>query len=83
MRSHSKATVEQWAPGMWSTDDYIRDWAVRNGLEAPECIVPLKSLHGHWMARIRFDEAGRPVERFEETDDQETAGEARDPLTLS
>lgn len=54
------------APGTWSTDDYIREWAINQGCNEGECLVPLQSLHGYWMARVNFDEGALPVERFTE-----------------
>ena len=52
-------------PGTWSTDEYIRAWARRRGLDAQQdCVVPLQSVQQHWVARIRFDVPGNPVERF-------------------
>lgn len=53
-------------PGVWSTDDYIRAWSVKQGLGEGECIVALQSLHDSWVARIRFDAPGHPVERYME-----------------
>lgn len=52
------------SPGIWSTDEYIRRWARSHGMSSGECVVPLQSLHGQWMARIDFGQAGEPVERL-------------------
>ncbi|RZI43310.1 hypothetical protein EGT07_10765 [Herbaspirillum sp. HC18] len=60
-------------PGVWSTDDYIRAWALQQGHAAGSCIVPLQSLHGFWSARVDFDQPGRPVERF--ADEEPTASD--------
>lgn len=59
------------APGIWSTDDYIRDWAISQGMNEGECLIPLQSLHGYWMARVNFNQSARPVERFTEDPDTE------------
>lgn len=53
-------------PGVWSTDDYIRAWAVKQGWGAGACIVPLQSLHDSWVAKVSFDAPGQPVERYME-----------------
>ena len=51
------------SPGVWSTDDYIRRWALSHGMKG-ECVVPLQSLQDEWKAKINFDLAGHPVERI-------------------
>lgn len=52
------------SPGVWSTDDYIRRWALRRGIAKGKCVIPLQSLHDEWIAEIHFDRAGHPVERI-------------------
>lgn len=61
-QQHSHSTDSQ--PGVWSTDDYIRKWTVRHRASKDLQLIPLQSLHGFWMARVRLDEPGQPVERF-------------------
>lgn len=68
MRDQRRAEGVMWTPGVWSTDDYIREWAGRQARDAVEWIVPLQSLHGRWVARVRLDQAGQPVERMREAD---------------
>ena len=63
MRGHASQAKSDWAPGIWSTDEYIRQWARQRGMTEGECSVPLQSLQDHWIARIRFDQKGQPVER--------------------
>lgn len=61
-----KAAGKKWpvlSPGIWSTDEYIRQWAKRQGM-AGECVVALQSLHDEWKAIISFDQDGHPVRRI-------------------
>lgn len=64
MRDQRRSGAAMWTPGIWSTDDYIRQWAGRQLPDAQECIVPLQSLHGSWVARVRLALDGQPVERL-------------------
>lgn len=64
MRDQRRPEARMWTPGVWSTDDYIREWAGRQAPDADERIVPLQSLHGEWVARVRLDQDGQPVERL-------------------
>lgn len=59
-----RKTTVAYRPGTWSTDDYIRKWAADacNGLK--ECIIPLQSLQDSWVAKVRLDAPGKPVERL-------------------
>lgn len=51
-------------PGIWSSDDYIRTWAAKRYAGQGECFIPLQSLHDFWVAKVSFDQPGRPVERL-------------------
>lgn len=51
-------------PGVWSSDDYIRTWAAKRYTGQGECFIPLQSLHDFWVAKVSFDQPGRPVERL-------------------
>jgi hypothetical protein len=53
-------------PGVWSTDDYIRSWARKHAAER-ECLVPLQSLHGFWLAKVHLNKPGQPVERIKQS----------------
>ncbi|KIF82841.1 hypothetical protein [Noviherbaspirillum autotrophicum] len=63
MQINEKNLTLAFLPGVWSTDDYIRQWARQQGM-AGECIVPLQSLHDEWQAKINFDQDGHPIERI-------------------
>jgi len=63
MRKSDVRRARATAPGVWSTDEYIRRWAKSQGMDG-ECTVPLQSLHDVWSARINFDQAGHPVKRI-------------------
>lgn len=56
--------ANEYRPGVWSTDNYIRAWAMKQCQGKEECLVPLQSLQDAWVARVRFDKPGKPVERF-------------------
>lgn len=71
MKEPRKTPGAAWTPGIWSTDDYIREWAGRQPWDAEECIVPLQSLHGRWVARVRLGQEGQPVERQRQPDEAE------------
>lgn len=73
MAKETAARKKDWTPGTWSTDDYIRSWAMQRGMTSGECIVPLQSLHGYWEARILLDEKGQPVKRIYVADADEPA----------
>ncbi|QAU33121.1 hypothetical protein [Janthinobacterium sp. 17J80-10] len=51
-------------PGTWSTDEYIRKWAADACSGRAECVIPLQSLQDSWVARVRLDAPGKPVERL-------------------
>lgn len=55
--------AHEYRPGVWSTDNYIRAWAMKQCQGKDDCLVPLQSLQGAWVARVRFDKPGNPVER--------------------
>lgn len=59
-----RKTVAEYRPGIWSTDDYIRAWAANACSGSKECVVPLQSLQDSWVARVRLDAPGKPVERL-------------------
>lgn len=75
MKSSVKSDIQdkEWkspgvlSPGVWSTDDYIRRWALRRGMAKGKCVIPLQSLHDEWIAQIDFDRKGHPVERIATT----------------
>jgi hypothetical protein len=62
-----KNSVTTYQPGVWSTDDYIRSWARKNGAKG-ECLVPLQSLHEFWLAKVHLNKPGQPVERIKKSD---------------
>ena len=66
MNKQGERRAGKYQPGIWSTDEYIRAWAIKQGRGRGECLVPLQSLNDSWIARIRFDKPGQPVERIME-----------------
>ncbi len=63
-KQSTRKALEEYRPGIWSTDDYIRAWAANKCSDSKECVIPLQSLQDSWVARIRLDAPGKPVERL-------------------
>ncbi|HEY0846263.1 MAG TPA: hypothetical protein VGE12_12915 [Noviherbaspirillum sp.] len=64
MRKQNQGNADDFQPGIWSSDEYIRAWAKKRGITRGVHHVPLQSLHDYWFAKLSLDEPGRPVERF-------------------